>query len=203
GTATDDNYPRGSQLSVTWSGPSGVTFADAHATTTTATFAAAGTYTLRLTATDGTLTAFDEVVITVDPQNAAPVVNAGADQIVELPAAATLAGTATDDGYPRGSQLAIPWRRPSSVALAGQRRADRHGASSQHRTGGQRRRESDHHPAGRRHAAGNRDRRRRAVAAHVRVDEGQRSGRRHLRDAGSSGDDGHIHTRRHVRPPPH
>ena len=118
GTATDDGYPRGSQLSVTWSGPSGVTFTDAHASITTATFAAAGTYTLRLTATDGTLTAFDEVVITVDPQNAAPVVNAGADQIVELPAAATLAGTATDDGYPRGSQLAITWSGPSSVVFA-------------------------------------------------------------------------------------
>src|SRR5204862_3719922 len=118
GTATEDGYPRGSQLGVTWSGPAGVTFADAHASTTTATFAAAGTYTLRLTATDGTLTAFDEVVITVDPQNAAPVVNAGADQIVELPAAATLAGTATDDGYPRGSQLAITWSGPSSVVFA-------------------------------------------------------------------------------------
>jgi RHS repeat-associated protein len=118
GTATDDGYPRGSQLDVTWSGPSGVTFADAHAKTTTATFAAAGTYTLRLTATDGALTTFDEVVITVDPQNAAPVVNAGADQNIALPGTATLAGAATDDGYPRGSQLAITWSAPAGVTFA-------------------------------------------------------------------------------------
>jgi len=45
-------------------------------------------------------TASDDVVIVVLPQNTAPVVNAGADQSITLPAAAQLSGTVTDDGQP-------------------------------------------------------------------------------------------------------
>ncbi|HET7436830.1 MAG TPA: PKD domain-containing protein [Thermoanaerobaculia bacterium] len=114
GDAKDDGYPRGSQLTYTWSGPA--TFADSHALSTTASFASAGTYTLTLTATDGVLTATDDVIITVDPANAAPTVNAGADQIIALPAIATLTGDAKDDGYPRGSQLTYTWSGPATFA---------------------------------------------------------------------------------------
>ena len=77
--------PPGS-LTSTWSrvsGPGTVTFANASAADTTATFSAPGTYVLRLTATDGALTAQDEVTVTVNPAtpgNTPPVVNAGPDQ---------------------------------------------------------------------------------------------------------------------------
>ena len=62
-------------------------------------FSDAGTYVLRLTATDTALSAFDEVTVTVDPRNQPPVVNAGTDQNIRLPNTAALSGSATDDGY--------------------------------------------------------------------------------------------------------
>jgi PKD repeat protein len=71
GTATDDGLPSAT-LTTTWSkvsGPGTVTFGNANSLTTTATFSTAGSYVLRLTATDGALTTTDDVTITV---NAAP-----------------------------------------------------------------------------------------------------------------------------------
>ena len=48
------------------------------------------------------------------PANRAPVVNAGADRTIALPASTTLAGTATDDGLPSPpSQLSPTWSRVS------------------------------------------------------------------------------------------
>ena len=69
GTATDDGVG-GTTLTTTWSmvsGPGTVTFLDASALATTAAFLVDGTYVLRLTASDGTLTTTDEVTVTVDP----------------------------------------------------------------------------------------------------------------------------------------
>ena len=69
GTAFDDGLPSGS-LTTTWSAinpPFAVTFADANALTTTATFAGSGSYLLRLTADDGALTASADVTVTVNP----------------------------------------------------------------------------------------------------------------------------------------
>ncbi|HEX8150116.1 MAG TPA: hypothetical protein VF591_23230, partial [Pyrinomonadaceae bacterium] len=43
--------------------------------------------------------------------NRPPIVNAGPDQTVVLPAAANLPGTATDDGKPAGSTLAVQWTK--------------------------------------------------------------------------------------------
>ncbi len=57
-------------ISSSWtvtSGPGNVTFGDATALDTTATFATDGTYVLRLTLDDGVQTVFDEVTIVVDP----------------------------------------------------------------------------------------------------------------------------------------
>ncbi len=69
GTVTDDGLPDPpGSTSVAWTKVSGlgtVTFADPNAVDTSATFSAAGAYTLRLSATDGSLGAFDEVVVTV------------------------------------------------------------------------------------------------------------------------------------------
>src|SRR5690606_1834019 len=58
-----------SSLTYSWTAePSeGVTFADAGALETTATFAAAGTYVLTLTATDGALTGSDDLQGVVEP----------------------------------------------------------------------------------------------------------------------------------------
>jgi hypothetical protein len=54
---------------LTWSkvsGPGNVSFANAHALSTTASFSAAGAYVLRLTATDGALSANDDLTIMVN-----------------------------------------------------------------------------------------------------------------------------------------
>ncbi len=67
GTASDDGLPSDT-LTTTWSktsGPGTVTFGNASALSTTATFSASGSYVLRLTASDGARTSFDEVTITV------------------------------------------------------------------------------------------------------------------------------------------
>jgi hypothetical protein len=49
-----------------------VTFNPANAATTTITFSAAGTYVLRLTASDGALSAYDEVQVTVSNSGSNP-----------------------------------------------------------------------------------------------------------------------------------
>jgi RHS repeat-associated protein len=125
GTVTDDGLPAGGRLTITWSrvsGPGTVTFGTPNSAATTATFSAAGTYVLRLTANDSQLSASDDVTVTVIPQNRAPVVNAGPDQTILPPSLrATLNGTVTDDGLPPGSRLTIAWSRvsgPGTVTFA-------------------------------------------------------------------------------------
>src|SRR5690606_39470154 len=81
GIVTDDGLPNPPHVvTPTWqmaSGPGTVTFANANAVNTTATFSAAGTYVLRLLAEDGQLIGSDVVTITVHPENQPPVVDAG------------------------------------------------------------------------------------------------------------------------------
>ena len=110
--------PNGAPVTTNWSavsGPGTVSFGDASATNTTASFTAAGTYVLRITANDTELSASDDVTITVDPPpvNQAPVVNAGGDQTITLPASATLAGTVSDDGLPLGASVSTQWSQVS------------------------------------------------------------------------------------------
>lgn len=117
GSATD---AEGNSLTYAWtSEPTGVTFADAAAASTTATFPAAGTYTLTLTANDGTTTGSDQLSVVVQAQgssNAAPVVNAGANQTIRLPTTtAQLAGSATDDGLPSNT-LTYAWSQTGGTA---------------------------------------------------------------------------------------
>ena len=63
----DDGKPAGAPLAYAWEVVSGdasaVTFADRNAASTTATFAAIGTYTLRLRVTDGARTTYGEPVV--------------------------------------------------------------------------------------------------------------------------------------------
>ena len=67
GEAHDDGMPAGSSLAYEWEVVSGddsaVTFADRNAASTTATFAAMGTYVLRLKVTDGARTSYGEPVV--------------------------------------------------------------------------------------------------------------------------------------------
>ncbi len=132
GTATDDGLPNPpGALTLTWSkvsGPGAVTFGNPASATTTATFAAAGAHVLRLTAHDGALSASADVTITVTNgggggPNQPPTVNAGPAQTITLPAAAALAGSASDDGLPNPpGVLATTWSLvsgpPTGVALA-------------------------------------------------------------------------------------
>jgi hypothetical protein len=124
---SDDGLPEGSGLTLAWSqisGPTGVVFAAPTLATTTATFPAPGSYVLRATASDGELSAFDELTVTVNPPapNTAPVVSAGVDREIQLPAnSAQLAGTASDDGLPAPSSLTRVWTKvsgPGSVSFA-------------------------------------------------------------------------------------
>ena len=115
GTVTDDGLPGPS--TATWSktsGPGTVAFADAHAVATTAYFSAAGVFDLQLSANDGQFIGSDTLSVTVTTAsgNLPPVVVAGPDRIVTLPAEAALAGEFTDDGLP-GSDIATNWTKVS------------------------------------------------------------------------------------------
>jgi hypothetical protein len=89
GTVSDDGRLNPTP-STTWSkvsGPGTVSFANAGAIDTAASFSVAGTYVLRLTADDGALSASDDVTITVNPQGPSSIgvrVAAGADDAEEL-----------------------------------------------------------------------------------------------------------------------
>ena len=76
GTASDDGIP--GPLTTTWilvSGPGTVTVANPHALTTTATFSAPGTYTFRLTASDGALAA--DAMMQVNVLSAGAIIGTG------------------------------------------------------------------------------------------------------------------------------
>jgi hypothetical protein len=68
GAYTDDGLPSGSMLIQTWSkvsGPGTVIFGNPSLLNTTATFSLPGSYTLRFTVSDGTLSTSDDVIIAV------------------------------------------------------------------------------------------------------------------------------------------
>jgi hypothetical protein len=69
-TVTDDGLPTPPSVTTTWSmvsGPGTVTFQNANAVDTQASFSVNGTYVLRLTATDGVLSTSDQAQVTVFP----------------------------------------------------------------------------------------------------------------------------------------
>ncbi len=79
GTVTDDGLPNPpGVVTTTWtkvSGPGTVTFGDASAVDTTATFSTDGVYVLQLEASDSALSASDTVTVTVNPAASAPIVS--------------------------------------------------------------------------------------------------------------------------------
>lgn len=125
GTVGDDGLPSPPSLTTTWSmasGPGSVSFQNANAVDTQASFTVAGTYVLSLTANDGALGTTDQVQITVQaaPSNTAPVVSAGPDQAIALPSAVVLDGTVSDDGRPSPPTLTTAWSKvsgPGSVSF--------------------------------------------------------------------------------------
>jgi RHS repeat-associated protein len=126
GSASDDGLPAGSSLSVLWSvvsGPGPVVFTTPASPVSQASFTSAGTYVLRLTATDTAATRSDDVTVVVLPQNQAPLVNAGPDQNLKAPPASeiVLLGSVSDDGLPPGASLVSLWQQlsgPAAVLIA-------------------------------------------------------------------------------------
>jgi RHS repeat-associated protein len=124
GSVTDDGLPSG-VLAITWSqvsGPAPAAFSSPNTAVTQATLNTAGTYVLRLTATDTEFTTSSDVTVVVNPApiNQPPVVNAGPGGTVAVPGAFSLHGSATDDGLPSGT-LTIAWSQisgPSTAAFA-------------------------------------------------------------------------------------
>ncbi|PYR58404.1 MAG: hypothetical protein DMF91_17310, partial [Acidobacteria bacterium] len=124
GSVVDDGLG-GGPVTTTWSktsGPGTVTFGNPAALSSTAAFSVAGTYVVTLTASDGEFAASDAVTIQVNPGtvNLPPIVNAGPDQTITLPAQASLAGTVSDDGLPGGDPIAT-WSKvsgPGTVTFA-------------------------------------------------------------------------------------
>ena len=88
GTVGDDGLPNPpGSIAPSWtkvSGPGTVSFGNPSAIDTTASFTAAGTYVLRLTASDGALSSGDDVTVTVNPASQAvesfTLINADTDQ---------------------------------------------------------------------------------------------------------------------------
>ncbi len=130
GTVTDDGLPDGitnSQWSKV-SGPGSVTFGNSNLVATTASFSTNGAYVLQLRASDGALSASDTVSIVVNSAgfNTAPLVKAGPDQSISLPALAGLDGTVTDDGLP-GGVTNILWSKvsgPGTVTFGNSNQVD-------------------------------------------------------------------------------
>lgn len=134
GSVTDDGLPAGGVLSMNWtkvSGPGTVTFENAGQVPTYANFDRAGTYVVRLTATDGQLTRSKDVLVQVGgvaANNRPPEVAAGPSLRLTLPERTTvLKGSATDDGQPAGRQLGYTWSQvsgPTGVTFANNRQVE-------------------------------------------------------------------------------
>jgi|GEM_PF-1593672 len=121
-TATDDGLPAPASLTRTWSkvsGPGTVTFATPTALVTNATFSALGSYVLRFTASDGSLSSTADLTVNV-VNNTAPTVFVSTPTPLVGPASAavSLSGAATDDGLPGLSPLSYAWTQISGPGTA-------------------------------------------------------------------------------------
>src|SRR5215212_7920665 len=120
GISCDDGFPRGSSLALSWSkvsGPGDVAFTKPNSPLTDASFTVAGTYVLRLTASDSEHSVSADVTVTALPANAAPIVNAGPNQTITLPNTASLNGTVADDGFPVGATVSTFWSQLSGPGV--------------------------------------------------------------------------------------
>ncbi len=122
---SDDGLPTTGVLRVQWeqvSGPATAVFDSPLVASSIVRFPSPGPYVLRARASDGALDATDEVRVTVSPApappNTAPLVDAGPDGSVTLPAAITLAATVTDDGRPVPAHTVVTWSQRSGPGVA-------------------------------------------------------------------------------------
>ncbi len=122
GTATDDGYPVGSTLAISWSvlsGPGTITFSNPFQPNTQATFSQAGNYVLQLSASDSQYSAAGTLRVTYSsPAGGGITVNAGANQVIAMPNPATLNGSASDSNPPSGSTLSVSWTQVSGPGIA-------------------------------------------------------------------------------------
>ncbi len=123
GRITDDGRT-GQPTRCIWAqtaGPGTAVFANTTLAETTVTFDFPGSYTLRLTADDGQLTAFKDLAVTVrPPSNHSPNVSAGPD-FTSLTRSAQLLGEIADDGFPATGSLSAQWTTvsgPGSVSFS-------------------------------------------------------------------------------------
>src|SRR5262249_1769948 len=123
GTITDDGLPAGSTVTAQWSqgtAPAPVSFPSPSTASTKAIFTVAGSYVLKLTASDSELSNSVTIPITVNPPapNQAPVVAVLASQnTITLPSnVVSLTGKITDDGLPVGGALSFQWSTASGPA---------------------------------------------------------------------------------------
>ena len=140
GSVLDDGQPAGLTLTSIWSkveGPGTVTFADATAATTTATFSLPGTYVLRLDANDGELQAAgDTMTVRIGATNAVAVPAGLADwwpangEVHEV-----VHGNHDIEFLPRGSAEAFgPGEQAQGFVFNGTDRYGRTPAHSEHGT---------------------------------------------------------------------
>jgi DNA/RNA endonuclease YhcR with UshA esterase domain len=126
GTATDDGLPNPpGALTTNWSavsGPGTVTFGNAGAKATTATFSTAGSYVLRLTANDGALSASDDVAVTVNATSSGCVTASPTNGWQNTPfTSQTSTFTAVFDATPSASPTnsAVAFSRGAQTAYTG------------------------------------------------------------------------------------
>jgi len=125
GHVQDDLLPE--ETTVEWSQVSPaeplVQFGDARSLTTTVSFPAIGVYVLRLTGSDGAATAFDELTVLV---NQAPVIEASAPALINIPGTATLTGQVLEEGRgdPTQGSITAIWKQVSGPAPAAIAHAD-------------------------------------------------------------------------------
>jgi RHS repeat-associated protein/uncharacterized repeat protein (TIGR01451 family) len=123
GTITDDGQPAGATITSQWtqvSGPATVSFTTPTSPSTKAIFSIAGSYVLKLTASDSQLSNSVTIPITVNPPapNQAPSVSVIASRnSITLPSSVvSLTGNITDDGLPVGGALSFQWSEVSGPA---------------------------------------------------------------------------------------
>jgi len=118
GEISDDGRPTPVSLTATWSqvsGPTGAPVTTPSSKTSAVRFTREGSYVFRLTASDGALSASDDVAVTVGSTaqaNVAPQMDAGDDQTVRLPNKANLSASFSDDGLP-SNQITCTWTKVS------------------------------------------------------------------------------------------
>lgn len=119
-TVADDGLPAGSRLALNWAvlaGPSPVALTASDSAATQFIPTTAGTYRLRLSASDGQASANADVVVTVaPPPNAAPSIVCAPAVSATVGKAVTLTCQASDDGQPAGSSLQPTWTVVSAPA---------------------------------------------------------------------------------------